>query len=311
MSVIVTGGTGFLGSQVVRLLNEKGEKVVVFDLFPNEKNLADVLDKVEIVRGDLGKFSNVLRLVETVKPTAIHHIGAMLAPSCDADPEAGVAANGLGSYYILEAARLFGVSQVIFASTVGVLSAAHPTDTTIHDYSPTRPSSVYGAAKLFSENMGLFYRGLGLDYRGLRLPALIGPGTTGHGYAEYFNKTIEESVKGNPYSVYVEPRNRMPLVHSKDAARAFLDLAAAPAEGIKTVNYIVIGPKPSPSAQELVGMVNAKIPGAKIDFKVDDNIQRRLDEIMRLPFVDDYARKEWGWKPEYELEEIVNSFLQG
>src|SRR5271170_6743756 len=117
MSVLVTGGTGFLGAYVVRSLLDQGEKkVVALDLFPNERNLADVLDKVEIVRGDLGKFGNVLRLFEVHKPKSVYHIGAMLAPACDADPEAGIQTNALGTYYILEAARLFGASQVVFAS---------------------------------------------------------------------------------------------------------------------------------------------------------------------------------------------------
>jgi nucleoside-diphosphate-sugar epimerase len=94
---------------------------------------------------------------------------------------------------------------------------------------PTRPDTVYAADKLFSENLGRFYRRQhGFDDRGLRLPALIGPGTTSHGFAEYFNKVIEESAKGNPYEVYLEPGNRIPVVHIKDAARAFVDLAAAP-----------------------------------------------------------------------------------
>ena len=311
MSVLVTGGTGFLGAHVVRFLLEQGEKkVVAFDLFPNERNLLDVLDKVEIVRGDLGKFSNVLKLVEAHKPKSVYHIGAMLAPACDADPETGIQANALGTYYILEAARLFGVPQVVFASSIGILSTANPNDKTVHDYSPTRPDTVYGAAKLFSENLGLFYRRQhGLDYRGLRLPALIGPGTMAHGYAEYFNKVIEESAKGNPYVVYVEPRNRMPLVHIKDAAKAFVDLAAAAPERIKTVNYIVIGPTPTPSAQELVDLVKARIPGAKIEFKVNESIQKMMDQALLLPLDDRYARQEWGWKPAYDLDAIVDDFL--
>lgn len=162
----------------------------------------------------------------------------------------------------------------------------------MHDDNPKRPDTVYGAANLFSENLGLFYRRQhGFDYRGLRLPALIGPGTMSLGYAEYFNKVIEESAKGNPYEVYVEPRNRMPVVHIRDAAWAFVDLAAAPNEQIKTVNYIAIGPSPTPSAQELVDLVKAKVPTADIAFNVNENTQRIMDAALRLPLDDRYARR--------------------
>ena len=77
---------------------------------PALRHLEDVLHEVEIERADIGGFSNVLRMVERHRPRTIYHIGAMLAPGCDTDPEAGIRANALGTYYILEAARLFGAS---------------------------------------------------------------------------------------------------------------------------------------------------------------------------------------------------------
>jgi hypothetical protein len=66
---------------------------------------------------------------------------------------------------------------------------------------------------------------------------IIGPGTQTHGYVEYFNKAIEESAKGHTYSVYVAPHVRLPVMHVRDAARAFLELAQAPLAQLKTVNY--------------------------------------------------------------------------
>jgi nucleoside-diphosphate-sugar epimerase len=133
----------------------------------------------------------------------------MLAPACDADPEAGIRANALGTYHILESARLFGVQQVIFASSMSVFTGIYGSEPILNDFSVTSPDFIYGAAKLFSENIGLFYkRQYGFDYRGLRLPNIIGPGTQTHGYLEYFNKTIEESTKGHPYSIYVAPHIR-------------------------------------------------------------------------------------------------------
>lgn len=310
--VLVTGATGFIGSHLVRALLESGEKrVLASNVSGSARNLEDLPGVVEIVRADIGTFSNVLRLIETHRPRTVYHIGAMLAPACDADPETGIRVNALGTYHILEAARLFGVQQVIFAGSMSVFSSLNSNDPVLEDYSLTRPDTVYGAAKLFSENIGLFYRRqYGLDYRGLRLPNIIGPGTSTHGYLEYFNKTIEESARGKPYSVYVAPHIRIPVMHVRDAVRAFIELAAAPKEQIKTVNYIVLGPSPSPSAKELVGAVRARIPSARLDFQINEPVSQLIDSVTGLPFGDRYARTEWGWKHRYDLDEIIASFLR-
>jgi UDP-glucose 4-epimerase len=59
-------------------------------------------------------------MVEQYKPATIYAIGTMRGPQCDADPEAGIRANALGTFHILEAARLFGVRQVIFAGSQSI-----------------------------------------------------------------------------------------------------------------------------------------------------------------------------------------------
>ncbi len=307
---LVTGGTGFIGSHLVRLLLHNGKNVVASNTSGSARNLEDVKDRVSIAGADISSFTDVLRLVETHKPGTIYHIGAMLAPSCDDNPQTGIQTNAMGTYYILEAARIFCVRQVIFASSMSVLSGSVSPEPVLNDFSVTRPDIIYGAAKLFSENLGLFYkRKYGLDYRGIRLPNVIGPGALTHGYLEYFNKTIEESAKGHPYTCYVGPQTKIPVMHIQDAARAFVELAAAPITEIKTINYIILGPTPMPTHADLVNIVRAKMPSAKIDYEINGPVQKIIDSACAKAYQDSFAQREWGWKHKYGLTEIVDSFF--
>ncbi len=156
----------------------------------------------------------------------------------------------------------------------------------------------------------MFYkRKHGLDYRAIRLPNVVGPGAITHGYLEYFNKTIEESARGNAYTVYVKPQTRIPVIHIQDAVRAFMELASAPLERIRTANYITLGPAPIPTHADLVAVVRAKLPAARIDYQINEPVQRLIDSACATAYDDSCARKEWGWKHQYGLQEMVDSFL--
>ncbi len=157
----------------------------------------------------------------------------------------------------------------------------------------------------------MFYkRKYGLDYRAIRLPNVIGPGAVTHGYLEYFNKTIEESSRGNAYTVYVRPQTRIPVIHIEDAVRAFIELAAAPLQQIQTTNYITLGPVPMPTHADLVTAVRARLPGARIEYQINEPVQKLLDSVCAKAYDDSFARKEWGWKHQYSLPEMVDSFMK-
>jgi nucleoside-diphosphate-sugar epimerase len=94
-----------------------------------------------------------------------------------------------------------------------------------------------------------------------------------------------------------------------DAARAFVELAAAPLDRIQTANYIVLGPVPFPTAQELVKTVTTKIPGARLDFQVNHKVSDLIETVTARPFEDKYARQEWGWQHQYSVEGIVDEFM--
>ena len=309
MTSLITGGSGLMGVEVARLLLEQGEKPVVFSRNPSTPKLADVADHVEGIAGDLGIFSHVLNAVKKTRPNVIYHMGGMLSVPSDADPAGAIQANALGTFHVLEAARLFDVSQVLFTSSLGVYGADIKEDF-IDDNTVQHPLLFYGATKVFAENMGRFYkRKYGIDFRGIRYPSVLGPGIRTPGVAQYNPGVIEECAKGNPFTIWVTPETRIPIMYFTESARAIVELGQAPVEKIKTVNYVLTGITPTPSAADLADVVRAKIPGAQIKFQPDPELQPILDDIGRR--VDDTnARREWGWKPGLDLEHSVEEFLK-
>ena len=214
MASLSPGGAGLMGAEVVRLLLKQGEKPVVFSRNPGTPRLADVADKVEAIAGDLGNFSHVLNAVEKTRPDVIYHMGGMLSVPSDADPAASIQANVLGTFHVLEAARLFDVPQVLFTSSLGVYGA-DITEDFIDDNTLQRPLLFYGDTKAFAENMGRFYkRKYGIDFRGIRYPSIIGPGITTPGVAQYNHGVIEQCAKGNPFTKWVTPETKIPIKYS-------------------------------------------------------------------------------------------------
>ena len=287
MGTLITGGTGFVGAEVVRTLIRRGAaSLTVFDINDSPQRLSEIAARVTIRKGDLGNFSQVLDAVRASRADVIYHLGGMLSLPSDLDPQAAFQANALGTYHVLEAARIFGVSKVIFSSTIGTYCLGLEQQP-IDDLTLQRPMLFYGACKVFGEHMGAFYRRkYDIDFRCVRFPSIVGPGVRTHGSVQYTSRVIEESANGNPFTIWVRPDTRVTLLYVKDAALAMVALAEVPADRIRMVNYVLGGPRPS--AQELADLVAAKLPGAQIDFDVDEDIQNRLDKSSH-PIDDRFA----------------------
>ena len=103
MATLITGGAGFIGLEVVRLLLSRGEKrPLVMSRNPSLKRLGDVADEVEVMRGDLGNFSHVLEAVKKARPQVIYHLGATLSVPSEADPASAMQTNAMGTFHVLE-----------------------------------------------------------------------------------------------------------------------------------------------------------------------------------------------------------------
>jgi threonine 3-dehydrogenase len=308
MGVMVTGGTGFLGAGLTRLLVERGEEdIVAFDRNPAKKNLDDLAGRVTFIQGDLGIFSHVLEAVSTYRPSIIFHLGAMLTVPSDADPPLAFQANVAGTFHVLEAARLFKVEKILFASSIGSYGLDIK-DEVIDDFTVQRPRSMYGVSKVFGENLGRYYKlRYSLDFRSLRYPGIIGPGFRTPSLARYASQLIEESVRGRPFTLRMAQDVKHPLLYFKDAALAMIKLAEAPEADIKMVSYLINGVEPLKTSQELVDMVKARLPEARLSFAPEPGLTQVYYDQRRID--DGCAREEWNWHPEYGYERLMDDFI--
>jgi threonine 3-dehydrogenase len=310
VATLITGGTGFAGAELAHLLVDAGEEVVIFDRTIKHYRISKIENQIKTFQGDLGNESEIMNVVKNNKITEIYHLGAMLTIAAENNPWSAFRANIIGTYNILESARLFNIEKVLYTSSFGTFGldiGEEITDTTLQ-----RPTTFYGVSKLYGEGLGRFYRNkFGLDFRSIRYPAVIGPSvkTPGH----WFNPLIENVILNKSADCPVSDNAVMPpSLFSQDAARATYQLLKAPKENIKTVNYNVVGINTILSAKEIEKALLKLVPGAVIKYTPDLHTEGQQKKMSQIKVMDDScARKEWGWKPEYDtIEKMIAGFIK-
>ena len=116
MATLITGGTGFIGAEIARLLLSRGEsEITLFDISDSTQRLDDIADQVTVVSGDVGDAGRVLEVVQASRAMVVYHMGGLLSVPSDADPQAAFRANAMGTFHVLEACRTCGVERLMLA----------------------------------------------------------------------------------------------------------------------------------------------------------------------------------------------------
>lgn len=310
MAILITGGTGFIGSLLARMAAAQGLSPVLLDPAPPGPSLADIIDRVDYVRSSMNSLSSLLEIMRGHEVDSVFHLGGMLSVPSEEDPWSAFEVNIQGTYRVLEAARLCGVKKFVFASSIAVYGDGLPQGP-VDDASLERPTSMYGVGKVCGQLLGMYYqKRFGLDFRAIRVPSVVGPGSKVPHMSIYNCWAIEKPLLGEPYQILVDPDTRCPVIYYKDAAQALWQLYMAPESGIKTRVYNINGVAPPYSAGELVDQVRSAIPGAQLSFAVDPKINQMISRLGRLDLDDAKARVEWGWRPSFDLPGMVRQFIE-
>jgi UDP-glucose 4-epimerase len=225
VSVVVTGGAGFIGANLSRRLRERGEEVVVVDDLSTGSldNLRDV--DVTFIDGTILDAAVLDRAMLDAR--AIVHLAARPSvPRSISDPVASHLANATGTVEVLEAARRAGNLHVIVASSSSVYGA-NPT-LPKHEELATLPLSPYAASKLATEAYALAYQhSFGLPALAFRFFNVFGPlQAAGHAYAAVVPAFVSAALEGRPLLVHGDGKQSRDFTYVDTVTEVIADAIA-------------------------------------------------------------------------------------
>lgn len=317
MSVLVTGGAGYIGSHMVHRLADAGEKVVVLDNLTTGFDWA-IPGAAMLIEGDVGDEALVARIIEDHGIDAIvHFAGSIVVPESVADPLGYYLNNTVKSRALIAAAVAGGVKHFIFSSTAAVYGA--PETMPVTEATPQVPVSPYGASKLMTETM-LRDTAFAHDFRyvALRYFNVAGAdpeGRTGQSTkgATHLIKVACETAQGKRAHLdvfgtdYDTPDGTCirDYIHVSDLVKAHSDaLAYLRAGGAAAV--MNCGYSRGFSVLEVIDAVK-RVAGVDFEVRLTD---RRPGDPPQIVAASDLLRTTLDWQPEHEdLDTIVRHAL--
>jgi len=300
MKALVTGGAGFIGSNIVKLLVEKGHTVSVLDnLSTGYRINLDPFPSVNLIEGDVRDADTVTKAVEGCE--VIFHLAASVGNTRSInDPIHDTQVNVIGTINVLESARKANVKKVVFSSSAGIFGELKQLP--IGEDHPVEPDSPYGASKLAAEKLCLAYAKLyDLEAVCLRYFNVYGVNQRFDAYGNVIPIFAHQMINNEVLSIFGDGDQTRDFVEVRDVAQA--NYKAALAEGLSgafniasatriTVNHLV----------ELLHDASGITPNVKHDPERPGDVRDSLADISA-------AQEAFGFKPEVALEEGLKTYM--
>ena len=305
--VLITGGAGVVGSALVDALTPLGlEEIVVFDDFSRglRQNLADAdgTAPMTVVVGDVRDPQAVTRSMAGID--VVFHEAAIRLPHCAKDPRLALEVMVDGTFNVVEAAHRAGVKRLVAASSASIYGNA-TTFPIAEDHDPYGNRTLYGAAKLFSEQLyRSYYEMFGFDYVALRYFNVYGPRMDAHtAYTEVLIRWMQRIDDGLPPVVDGAGTQTMDFIEVSDVVRA--NLLAATASVSDEVYNIASGVETS-----LDQLAHALLHAMGSDLDVEHGAAREVAAVERRLASTSKATKELGFTAEIGLAEGLERLVE-
>jgi UDP-glucose 4-epimerase len=301
MKCLVTGGAGFIGSNLVDALLARGDEVTVADDLSTGRrsNLeAGLAAGAELVELDIREAGALAGLVREKRPETIFHLAAQIdVRKSLVDPAFDASVNVGGTANVLEAARGAGCGRVVFVSTGGAIyGEGEGQQLPLDETAPIAPLSAYGQSKFAAEGyLSLYQRLYGLSTIALRLGNVYGPRQDPLGEAGVIAIFCGLLRSGGRPTVYGDGRQTRDYIYVGDVVAAMLAAAASRANGAVNVGTGV--------ETDVLELVEALGKLGDLESFEPEFAPPRTGEVQRITLDAARAAAELDWRPEVGLDE--------
>lgn len=300
MKCFVTGGAGFIGSNLTRYLCAEGHSVTVLDDFSSSGRATLEAPKARVVIGSVGN----ARLLDILLPgvDVVFHLAAMGVIKLSLEnPPAYFENNLMNGITLLDAMRKNGVKKIVYSSSSGVYG--EPERIPIREDDRKEPVNPYGASKLvFEHALSSYYHAFGIESVSLRYFNVYGPGDLQQPVTRAVPQWIQAALRDEAIPVYWRLKQKKDYVFVDDVIRANL-LAAQKGKGCAVYN---VGSGKGLFMHEIFSVLE-EVLGRKLKKK---HMGDRMGDPSVLVADISRIRKELGWKPRIGLDEGLRQTIR-
>ncbi|MFN8286751.1 MAG: NAD-dependent epimerase/dehydratase family protein [Chitinophagales bacterium] len=304
-TILVTGASGQIGTELVLALRKIYKNVIASDL---KEPSAELKEGGEYLRLDVLYKNGLADAVKRFGVNQIYHLAAILSATGEKNPELAWRINMKGLRNILDVSTDAGLKKVFFPSTIAVFGPTTPRVNT-PQYTVMEPNTIYGISKQAGERWcDWYFQKRGLDVRSIRYPGLISYKTkAGGGTTDYAVDIFFEAVENKKYQCFLKEGTTLPMMYMPDAIRGTIELMEAPAEKITVRSgYNFAGLSFNP--QQLAAEIKKHIPDFTVSYQPD--FRQAIAESWPESIDDSVAAKDWGWKAEYDLQKMTADMIK-
>lgn len=297
MTILVTGGAGFIGSHITDGLLDTGHKVIVIDNLSSGRR-DNISPRATFIEGDIRDGDTITSVFHTHQIDVINHHAAQIdVRKSVSDPQEDASINILGSLNLLEAARANGVRHFVFASTGGAIYGEQryfPAD----EEHPQQPISPYGITKRAVELYLEYYRAVhGLNYTVFRYSNVYGPRQDPHGEAGVVSIFANAMLAAKPTTIFGTGSQTRDYVNVSDVVRAHTLLIESSMQDSAIFN---VSTGIETSVSELHNMLSALTTSGKA---TPQFASARKGELERSSCSNMKISKALGWAPQVGLKD--------